>query len=91
MMSHSISGQIDVVTKSGTNQFHGSVFGYIRNSVFDAREFIDPVPIPAFRLGQFGGTFGGPIKKDKAFFFLSCEGTRAAIYRIGERPRTATS
>ncbi len=69
-------GQIDVVTKSGTNQFHGSVFGYIRNSVFDAREFIDPVPIPAFRLGQFGGTFGGPIKKDKAFFFLSYEGLR---------------
>jgi hypothetical protein len=69
-------GQVDVVTKSGTNQYHGSVFGYIRNSVFDAREFIDPVPIPAFRLGQFGGTFGGPIKKDKAFFFLSYEGLR---------------
>jgi len=69
-------GQIDVVTKSGTNQFHGSAFGYIRNSTFDAREFIDPVPIPAFRLGQFGGTFGGPIKKDKAFFFLSYEGLR---------------
>ncbi|HEY2109584.1 MAG TPA: TonB-dependent receptor, partial [Candidatus Acidoferrales bacterium] len=69
-------GQVDVVTKSGTNQFHGSVFGYLRNSVFDAREFIDPVPIPAFRLGQFGGTFGGPIKKDKAFFFVSYEGLR---------------
>jgi hypothetical protein len=68
--------QVDVVTKSGTNQFHGSVFGYLRNSVFDAREFIDPVPIPAFRLGQFGGTFGGPIKKNKAFFFLSYEGLR---------------
>ena len=69
-------GQVDVVTKSGTNQYHGSAFGYIRNSAFDAREFIDPVPIPAFRLGQFGGTFGGPIKKDKAFFFLSYEGLR---------------
>jgi len=69
-------GQVDVVTRSGTNQFHGSIFGYIRNSVFDAREFIDPVPIPAFRLGHFGGTFGGPIKKDKAFFFLSYEGLR---------------
>jgi hypothetical protein len=68
--------QVDVVTKSGTNQFHGSVFGYIRNSVFDAREFIDPPQIPAFRLGHFGGTVGGPIKKDKAFFFLSYEGLR---------------
>src|SRR5215469_5579894 len=69
-------GQVNVVTKSGTNIYHGSVFGYIRNSVFDAREFIDPPQIPAFRLGHFGGTFGGPIKKDKAFFFLSYEGLR---------------
>jgi hypothetical protein len=69
-------GQVNVVTKSGTNQYHGSVFGYLRNSVFDAREFIDPAPIPPFRLGQFGGTFGGPIKKDKMFFFLSYEGLR---------------
>lgn len=69
-------GQVDVVTKSGTNDFHGTAFGYLRNSVFDAREFIDPAQIPAFRLGQFGGTVGGPIKKDKAFFFLSYEGLR---------------
>ena len=69
-------GQVNVVTKSGTNQFHGTAFGYLRNSVFDAREFIDPPQIPAFRLGQFGGTVGGPIKKDKAFFFLSYEGLR---------------
>ena len=69
-------GQVNVVTKSGTNEFHGTAFGYIRNSVFDAREFIDPSQIPAFRLGQFGGTLGGPIKKDKAFFFLNYEGLR---------------
>ena len=69
-------GQVNVVTKSGTNDFHGTVFGYIRNSVFDAREFIDPAQIPEFRLGQFGATLGGPIKKDKAFFFLNYEGLR---------------
>src|ERR1700756_2719525 len=58
-------GQVDVVTKSGTNQFHGTVFGYLRNSVFDAREFIDPAAIPPFRLGRYGFTLGGPIKKEK--------------------------
>jgi len=71
-------GQVDVVTKSGTNDFHGSVFGFLRNSVFDAREFIDPPKIPPFRLGQYGFTLGGPIKKEKAFFFLNYEGLRQA-------------
>jgi hypothetical protein len=69
-------GQINVVTKSGTNEFHGTVFGFFRNSVFDARAFIDPSPIPSFHLGQYGLTFGGPIQKDKTFFFLSYEGLR---------------
>jgi hypothetical protein len=74
-------GQVNVVTKSGTNDFHGTVFGYLRNSVFDARNFNDydangnPVILP-FRLGQFGMTVGGPIQKDKTFFFLSYEGLR---------------
>jgi hypothetical protein len=74
-------GQVNVVTKSGTNEFHGTVFGYLRNSVFDARNFNDldpngnPVRLP-FRLGQFGMTVGGPIQKDKTFFFLSYEGLR---------------
>jgi hypothetical protein len=69
-------GQVDVVTKSGTNDFHGTVFGYLRNNVFDAREFNDPSQIPPFRLGQYGFTLGGPIKKDKTFFFLDYEGLR---------------
>jgi hypothetical protein len=74
-------GQIDVVTKSGTNDFHGTVFGYLRNSVFDGRNFNDydaagnPVRLP-FRMGQFGMTLGGPIQKDKTFFFISYEGLR---------------
>ena len=74
-------GQIDVVTKSGTNDWHGSAFGYIRNSVFDARNFNDfdlngNPAIPPFRMGQYGMTLGGPIKKNKTFFFLSYEGLR---------------
>ena len=74
-------GQIDVVTKAGTNDFHGSVFGYIRNSVFDARNFNDfdvngNPTIPPFRMGQYGLTVGGPIAKNKTFFFLSYEGLR---------------
>jgi hypothetical protein len=74
-------GQIDVVTKSGTNDWHGSAFGYIRNSVFDARNYNDynlagQPAIPPFRLGQYGLTLGGPIKKNNTFFFLSYEGLR---------------
>jgi len=76
-------GQINVVTKSGTNDFHGTVFGYFRNSIFDARNFNDidpntfaPTPVLPFRMGQYGLTIGGPIQKDKTFFFLSYEGLR---------------
>jgi hypothetical protein len=74
-------GQIDVETKSGTNDWHGGVFGYLRNSAFDARNFNDfnvlGLPaIPPFRYGQYGMTFGGPVKKDKLFFFLNYEGLR---------------
>lgn len=69
-------GQVNIVTKSGTNNFHGSLFGYFRNSTFDARQFVDPPQIPPFRLGQYGLTFGGPIVRDKTFFFLSYEGLR---------------
>src|SRR3984957_16220484 len=69
-------GHVDVVTKSGTNDFHGTVFGYLRNSVFDARNLFDPSTIPPFRLGQFGFTAGGPIKKDKSFLFVNYEGLR---------------
>ena len=74
-------GQVDVVTKSGTNELHGSVFGYLRNSVFDARNFNDfdingNPAIPPFRFGQYGMSLGGPVVKDKLFFFLNYEGLR---------------
>jgi hypothetical protein len=74
-------GQIDVETKHGTNDWHGGVFGYLRNSAFDARNFNDfnvyGLPaIPPFRYGQYGMTLGGPVKKDKLFFFINYEGLR---------------
>lgn len=73
-------GQISVVTKSGTNGFHGSVFEYIRNDALDSRNFFDNIqpgnPKSALRLNQFGGSLGGPIIKNKLFFFASYEGYR---------------
>jgi hypothetical protein len=68
-------GQISVVTKSGTNQFHGSLFEYLRNDKLDARNFFDAAKSP-LRLNQYGGSIGGPIKKEKAFFFASVEALR---------------
>jgi outer membrane receptor protein involved in Fe transport len=64
---------VNVATKSGTNQFHGEVFDYLRNDVFDARNFFD-IAKPAFRRNQYGGALGGPIVKDRTFFFFSYEG-----------------
>jgi hypothetical protein len=71
-------GQINVVTKSGTNQFHGSGFEFLRNTVFDAKNYYSQPTdkTPVFQQNQFGGTFGGPIKKDKTFFFVDYQGTR---------------
>jgi hypothetical protein len=68
-------GLVSVVTKSGTNQMHGSAFEFLRNTDLDAKGFFDPARAP-FIQNQFGGTFGGPIKKDKVFFFGDYQGTR---------------
>jgi hypothetical protein len=78
--------QVSIVTKSGTNQFHGTAFDYLRNDVFDARNYFDapPLPKPPLRQNDFGGTFGGPIIKDKNFFFFSYEGLRLSL------PQTAS-
>jgi len=70
---------INAVTKSGTNSFHGSAYEFLRNSAMDARNFFDPSTVPPFRKNQFGGTAGGPIKKDKMFFFANYEGIRQAL------------
>ncbi len=68
-------GQISVVTKSGTNEFHGNAFDFLRNTDLDARNYFSPTR-GAFQQSQFGGTLGGPIRRDKLFFFLDYQGTR---------------
>jgi hypothetical protein len=86
-------GQISVVTKSGSNAFHGSVFEYLRNDALDAANFFDNVigQKAPLRLNQFGGSFGGPIVRDKAFFFFSYEGyrLRAGVNAIEAVPGSA--
>jgi hypothetical protein len=74
-------GQLAVTSSSGTNAFHGSVFEFFRNSVLDARQPIDNLnpEQPPFRLNQFGGSFGGPIVRDKTFFYVSYEGYRQRL------------
>ena len=69
-------GQINVVTKSGNNAFHGDVFEFVRNTDLDARNYFSPTR-GAFDQNQFGGTFGGPIRRDKIFFFGDYQGTRS--------------
>jgi len=72
-------GIISIVTKSGTNQIHGSAFEYIRNRAFDANDFFNKqqdLPKLDLKRNQFGATLGGPIRKDKAFFFVAYQGQR---------------
>jgi hypothetical protein len=68
-------GQINVVTKSGSNEFHGNVFEFLRNTDLDARNFFSPTR-GIFQQNQFGGTLGGPIVRKKVFFFADYQGTR---------------
>lgn len=87
-------GQISVVTKSGSNKFHGSAFEYLRNDKLDAANFFDNIigQKSKLRLNQFGGSIGGPIKADKAFFFFSYEGykLRGGINAIEAVPGLAS-
>lgn len=66
---------VNVVTKSGTNQFHGNLYEYFRNKVLNAQGYFNTIK-PQFNQNQFGGTFGGPLRKDRTFFFTSYEGRR---------------
>ncbi|OFW43571.1 MAG: hypothetical protein A3J28_00520 [Acidobacteria bacterium RIFCSPLOWO2_12_FULL_60_22] len=69
---------VNIATRSGTNQFHGSAFEFLRNSALDARNFFDR-EIPPFRRNQFGGALGGPLRKDQTFFFGTYEGLRQSL------------
>jgi hypothetical protein len=75
---------INATTKSGGNQFHGSAWEFLRNDAFDAREYFESADQPKapYKQHQFGGTLGGPIIKDKAFFFVDYEGTRIHSSRV---------
>ncbi len=68
--------QVNIVTSSGSNEFHGNVYEFLRNSALDARNFFDHGSIPQFQRNEFGGSFGGPIRKDKTFLFGNYEGFR---------------
>jgi hypothetical protein len=76
-------GQINAISKSGTNEYHGTLYHFLRNDNLDARNFFDREPVgkPEFKRNQFGGTIGGPIKADRTFFFASYEGLRERLGR----------
>jgi hypothetical protein len=81
---HSTGSTTNIITRSGTNGLHGSLWDFVRNNVMDAKSFFADSVEPLQR-NQFGGTFGGPIKQDKTFFFLYYEGVRD---QQGETTRT---
>jgi hypothetical protein len=76
-----LGGVVNFITKSGTNQFHGNLFEYFRNEKLDSRNYFNVAPQvkPPFRLNQFGGTIGGPIIKDRLFFFANYEGVQQRL------------
>jgi hypothetical protein len=85
--------QVNVVLKSGSNQLHGSAFEFFRNGALDARNYFAPSdqPAPQYQRNQFGFSLGGPIRRDRTFFFVDYEGTRAreGITRITNVPSLA--
>jgi hypothetical protein len=89
-------GVVSVVMKSGTNSFHGTLFDYLRNTDFNANYFFNQStpgayqPRPILRRNQFGGTIGGPVKKDKLFFFFGYQGQRQSSVSVGSQVGTFT-
>jgi hypothetical protein len=70
---------INAVTRSGTDDYHGSAYEFLRNSALDARNFFDGSRPPPFKRNQFGGSLGGPIRRDRTFFFVDYEGLRQGL------------
>jgi hypothetical protein len=75
----SLGPQMNIITKSGTNQLHGTLFEFLRNDALDAKDYFNTGNKAPLRLNQFGGNLGGPIVKDKLFFFINYEGDRTKI------------
>jgi hypothetical protein len=86
----SAGAQVNVVTQAGSNRLHGSLYHYLRNAAFDARNFFDG-EIPQFQRNQFGGAVGGPLRPNRSFWFLGYEGTRLrqGITRAARVPTAA--
>ena len=89
----SAGAQVNVVTQAGSNRLHGTLYHYLRNAALDARNFFEPPnrKIPQFQRNQFGGAAGGPLRRDRMFFFLAYEGTRLrqGITRAARVPTAA--
>ncbi len=86
-------GIVSVVSKSGTNQFHGTLYDYIRNTDFDANDFFNNqqgLPRSVLRRNQYGGTFGGPIRRNKIFFFFAYQGQKQAQDQLQGQVQTYT-
>ncbi len=76
-------GQVLIVTQSGTNQLHGSLYEYLRNNALDAANYFDPGSAPGFQRNQFGVALGGPVQRDKTFVFGNYEGFRQHLHQTG--------
>jgi hypothetical protein len=79
---HSLGPQMNIITKGGTNQFHGTAFDFFRNDALDAHDYFETGPKQPLKLNQFGANLGGPILHDKLFFFTNYEGTRQHLTSI---------
>jgi hypothetical protein len=87
---HSLGPQMNIITKSGTNAFHGELFEFFRNDALDAKDYFATGPEP-LRLNQFGGNLGGPILKNKLFFFVNYEGDRTHVISINSLNHTLSA
>ncbi len=87
---HSLGPQMNIITKSGTNAYHGELFEFFRNDALDAKDYFATGPAP-LRLNQFGGNLGGPIVKNKLFFFVNYEGDRTHVTNINALNHTLSA
>jgi len=87
---HSLGPQMNIITKSGTNSYHGELFEFFRNDALDAKDYFATGPAP-LRLNQFGGNLGGPIVKGKLFFFVNYEGDRTHVTNINALNHTLSA
>ena len=88
---HSLGPQMNIITKGGTNQFHGTAFEFFRNDALDAHDYFEHGRKQPLKLNQFGANLSGPIAKDKLFFFVNYEGTRQHLTTINPLNHTVSA